>query len=535
MDRGPASAIGWLFDRQQGAPDRLIPRWLFLRALGAIYFSAFFSLVFQICGLIGPEGILPASRYLHAVEQSLGYWQRVWYAPTLLWFSAGPLMLSALCWAGMVASLLLVLNLWPRGMLAICFVCFLSFVSAAQDFSGYQSDGMLLEAGFIAFFFAPPGFRPGLGHLHPASRATLFLLGWEWFRIYFESGAVNLLSGDPEWRHFTAMDKYYQNGPLPTWVGWYVQHLPHWFHAGTVYATLALELGLVCMLFLPRRWRIVCFFIVTPWQVGVILTANYTFLNYLVLAMGVLLLDDRFLLGVMPEKWRVRLTAGISRPETPPTPELRTWKENSRRYWRLLTFSASTVMLTWIFYVTTAELVWMFAKLPLPASPVGALEPFRIANRYGLFAVMTRGRYEIEFQGSADGQTWVAYPFRYKPQELNEPPRIYAPYQPRFDWNLWFASLGSWREYPIVPNTEVLLLSKDKDVLALFAGNPFSREPPHQVRAVLWQYWFTTMSEKRATGMWWRRQLLGLYAPTLERGPDGSIKVVEWPTVEPKE
>jgi hypothetical protein len=186
-------------------------------------------------------------------------------------------MLSALCRAGMLASLLLVLNLWPRGMLVICFVCFLSFVSAAQEFAGYQSDGMLLEAGFIAFFFAPPGFRPGLGPLHPASRASLFLLQWEWFRIYFESGVVKLLSGDPEWRNFTAMDEYYQSGPLPTWIGWYVQHLPHWFHAGTVYATLALELGLVWMLFLPRHWRIVCFFIVTPWQVGVILTANYTF------------------------------------------------------------------------------------------------------------------------------------------------------------------------------------------------------------------------------------------------------------------
>jgi hypothetical protein len=314
-----------------------------------------------------------------------------------------------------------------------------------------------------------------------------------------------------------------------------VQHLPHWFHAGTVYATLALELGLVCMLFLPRRWRTVCFFIVTPWQVGVIVTANYTFLNYLVLAMGVLLLDDRFVLGVTPEKWRVRLMAGISRPERPPTPELRSWKESIGRYWRLLKLSASAVMLTWIFYVTTAEFAWMFAKVPLPTSPVGALDPFRIANRYGLFAMMTRGRYEIEFQGSADGQTWVAYPFRYKPQELNAPPRIYAPYQPRFDWNLWFASLGSWREYPIVPNTEVRLLANDKDVLALFAGNPFSQEPPHQIRAVLWQYWFTTTSEKRVTGMWWRRQLLGLYAPVLERGPDGGIKVVEWPKLQPRE
>ncbi len=65
---------------------------------------------------------------------------------------------------------------------------------------------------------------------HPPSRASLFLLQWEWFRIYFESGLVKLLSGDTEWRHLTAMDEYYQNGPLPTWVGWYIQHLPHWFH-----------------------------------------------------------------------------------------------------------------------------------------------------------------------------------------------------------------------------------------------------------------------------------------------------------------
>ena len=237
----------------------MIARWLFLRALGAIYFSAFFSLVFQIRGLIGPQGILPAGSYLQAVAHSLGPWERVWYAPTLLWFSSGSGMMLGLCWAGMIASVLLLLNLWPRGMLGICFLCFLAFVSAAQDFSSYQSDGMLLEAGFISLFFAPPGLRPGLAHANPASRASLFLLQWEWFRIYFESGMAKILSGDAEWRNFTAMDEYYQNGPLPTWIGWYVQHLPHWFHAATVYATLAMELGVVWMFLLPRRWRIVCF------------------------------------------------------------------------------------------------------------------------------------------------------------------------------------------------------------------------------------------------------------------------------------
>jgi len=187
-------------------------------------------------------------------------------------------------------------------------------------------------------------------------------------------------------------------------------------------------------------------------------------------------------------------------------------------------------MLFWIFYATTAQMIWiLFPRFPLPTSPIAALDPLRIANRYGLFAVMTRGRYEIEFQGSNDGQTWVAYRFRYKPQDINKPPGIYAPYQPRFEWNLWFASLGSWRDNLIVPSTEERLLSGAPDVLALFAGSPFPDAPPKQVRAVLWKYWFTTLAEKRATGMWWNRQLMGLYAPVLEHLPDGKAGVVQWP------
>ena len=370
----------------------------------------------------------------------------------------------------MIASLLLLLNFWPRAMLVICFVCFLSFVSAAQDFSGYQSDGMLLEAGFISLFFAPPGLRPGFGRAHPPSRASLFLLQWEWFRIYFESGVVKLLSGDPQWRNFTAMDEYYQNGPLPTWIGWYVQHLPHWFHAATVYATLALELGLVWMMFLPRRWRIVCFFIVTPWQIGVILTANYTFLNYLVLAMGVLLLDDRFC-WLPATRWSRLIALQQDHPIDQATSIRRRFVRGAGDSAKL---AVSSLLYFGSAYATSAQFIWMFTRAPLPDVPVSALEPFRIANRYGLFAVMTRGRYEIEFQGSNDGQNWTAYPFRYKPQELNRRPGIYAPYQPRFDWNLWFASLGSWRDYPIVPNTEVRLLANEKDVLSLFRGNPFA-------------------------------------------------------------
>jgi hypothetical protein len=188
----------------------------------------------------------------------------------------------------------------------------------------------------------------------------------------------------------------------------------------------------------------------------------------------------------------------------------------------------SALLLTWIFYATVAELLRM-VQIPMPMQPVSALEPFRIANQYGLFAVMTRGRYEIEFQGSRDGKTWLAYPFRYKPQDVKQAPGIYAPYQPRFEWNLWFASLGTWRENALVPRTEVRLLENDQQVLALFKSNPFDGSPPRQVRAVLWQYWFTSLAEKRATGAWWRRRLLGLYAPTLERQDNGAITISQMP------
>jgi hypothetical protein len=185
----------------------------------------------------------------------------------------------------------------------------------------------------------------------------------------------------------------------------------------------------------------------------------------------------------------------------------------------------------WIFYATTALLLWMFSpSLPLPIVPVRALEPFRIANEYGLFARMTLERLELEFQGSNDGENWTAYPFRNKPQDLREPPRIYAPYQPRFDWNLWFASLEAWRNNFWVVKVQAKLLEGSPGVLSLFAGNPFAGAPPKFVRVVVWQYWFTDMATKRVQGTWWRRQMLGVYSPTLEREPDGAIFMIQSPT-----
>lgn len=539
------AAVLWLLGPETPPGERtdrshLWARWIFLRALALIYFSAFYSFYFQIKGLIGPSGILPAVDYLQAVAAQL-HSIRYWFAPTLLWFSASNHALMAVCWAGLIASALVFCNVWPRASLAICFVSFLSFIAAAQDFSSYQSDGMLLASGFLSLFLAPPEIFPGLGRAHPPSRASQFLLLWVWFRIYFESGVVKILSGDRSWRNFTAMDDYYQNAPLPTWIGWYVQHLPHWFHAATVGLTFALELVVCWAMFLPRRFRIACFCIVTPFQIAIILTGNYAFLNYIVLALGFLLLDDRFVEWVVPHRirqwverpWRERPAAQVETSGASGAAETRQFALSFQPS-RPFRMAVAGICFLWIFYVTSAKLLWMFDETAnLPKAPVEAVEPFRIANQYGLFAVMTHARYEIEFQGSQDGQTWTPYPFRYKPQNPAAAPGIYAPYQPRFEWNLWFASLGSWPQYRFVVWTEERLLSGDGDVLQLFAKNPFAAGPPKEVRAVIYQYRFTSLQTKRQTGMWWRRQLLGIYAPSLARQPDGKIVVLDTQTANP--
>ena len=488
-EEGSAQGASDSTPRSRGQQARLWPRWLFLRALGLIFFSAFYSLAFQIHGLIGERGILPAGNYLEEIHRLLGGLSQYWYAPTLLWIAAGDRALTLVVGAGLVCSLLLIANIWPRVAITCCTLLFLSCIAVLQDFSSYQSDGMLLEAGFFSAFFAPRGIRPGLGADDPPSRLSWFMLVGEWFRIYFESGIVKLASGDPHWRYFTAMDEYYQNGPLPTWLGWYVQQLPHWYHAGTVVITLGAELVLVWLVFAAQPLRLACAAFVTALQIAIIATANYAFLNYLVLALGLLLLDDAAL---------ARLRFSV--PRVP----------SAMRGRSVLKTRVETAVLGFVFY---ASVVAFFAEVSSSAFtwPARVLAPFRIANAYGLFAVMTEGRYEIEFQGSRDGTTWIVYPFRYKPQDPFERPGIYAPYQPRFEWNLWFASLGPWQSSSWVVLAQRRLVEGSPSVLRLFRSDPFAGKPPALVRTVVWQYWFTDLATKRRTGAWWNRKELGMF------------------------
>jgi len=251
----------------------------------------------------------------------------------------------------------------------------------------------------------------------------------------------------------------------------------------------------VWAVFLPRPFRLACAACVTVLQVGIIATANYAFLNYLVLMLGVLLLDDAVF-------ERFGLKARVD--EIKPRP-----RSQIRRRVEVGVFS----------FLIYASVVAFFSEVSSSAFalPARIVAQFRIANAYGLFAVMTEARYEIEFQGSRDGKTWIVYPFRYKPQDVFEHPGIYAPYQPRFECNLWFASLGPWQQSTWVVSAQRQLVDGSPDVLRLFRNDPFEGKPPALVRTVLWQYWFTDLVTRRDTGAWWRRKELGPFTGVVGR------------------
>jgi hypothetical protein len=144
-----------------------------------------------------------------------------------------------------------------------------------------------------------------------------------------------------------------------------------------------------------------------------------------------------------------------------------------------------------------------------------AAQPLRSVNSYGLFAVMTTTRPEIIVEGSNDRQTWLAYEFKHKPGDAQRRPGFVAPHQPRLDWQMWFAALGTYRENPWFINFCVRLLQGSPEVLALLERNPFPNRPPRYVRATVYEYRFTSAAERRATGAWWRREFKGEYCPVL--------------------
>jgi predicted DCC family thiol-disulfide oxidoreductase YuxK len=503
-------------------------RW-FLRLLGLIFLIAFLSLWVQIDGLIGSNGITPVSEFLPAVHAQLG--DRAFsIMPTLFWLNSSDAFLHFLCGAGVALSLLLIFGIAPAISLAALVVSYLSFAAISDGFLnpyfGYQWDLLLIEVGFFSIFLAPwqlwpksssveagpsrtgvfsaakPGARTGgtpATTEHPPSRAAMFLLKLLLFKLMFMSGVVKLTCGEDSWWDLTALDYHYWSQPLPTVFGWWADQSPEWFKKFSVAFCLVVEIIVPFFIWAPRRLRLLACGLLILLQIIIGATGNYNFFNLLTIALCLLLIDDAV---------AASLRRGV--PQIGTATERRGYKFGNR----LSTYAAIIVLVLTLpfdgWYICSS-----FERYPEPPRLVRRLEPLRIMNGYGLFRVMTKDRKEIVIEGSADGMDWKPYEFKWKPGDVMRAPGWCQPHQPRLDWQMWFAALGSVQQNPWFVQTVIALLHGKPQVAALFDKNPFPRTPPRFIRATSYRYRFTTAEEHRQTGAWWKRQELGEYLPTI--------------------
>ena len=479
-----------------GPPTYFWARRWFLRLVGLVYLIAFASLWLQVDGLIGAKGILPVGEFLTAIGDRFG--SQAWLMlPTLCWFNPGDGFLHLLCGSGILLSILLILGIAPVIALAGLFVSYLSLMIAGQAFLSFQWDILLLEAGFLSIFLAPVQLWPRRNNEQPVSRPGMFLAKLLLFKLMLMSGVVKLTSGDPSWWDLSALDFHYWSQPLPTVFAWWADQHPEWFKKFSVAFCLVVEIIVPFFIWSPRRPRLIAAALLIFLQVAIALTGNYCFFNLLTIALCLLLIDDA--------------TVGSARCSVLPSTG---WDLSAR----LLRYAAM-----FIFVLTLPLNGWLIVSAFKPESEwprvvrliQEKIAPFHIVNGYGLFRVMTKDRGEIVVQGSADGIDWLPYEFRWKPGEISRAPGWCAPHQPRLDWQMWFAALGSPRERRWFERFAVRLLEGERDVIQLLEENPFPDAPPRYIRAVFYRYRFTDANERREAGAWWKRREIGEYLTTV--------------------
>jgi hypothetical protein len=279
-----------------------------------------------------------------------------------------------------------------------------------------------------------------------------------------------------------------------------------------------IELVLPFFIFAGRRARLVPAAAFTVLMLIVAATGNYTFFNWLTIALCLPLVEDKFLRRLLP---RFRDNQNIETPSpsveaslVPSTAAdergLQPDRIEAAKLTALATFAAVVLLLSGS--LLCAQLFG--TGLPTPISKLHSLaSPLRSVNHYGLFAVMTPTLPVIVVEGSNDGVNWLPYEFKWKAGDSKRAPGFVAPHQPRLDWQMWFAALQDVRSNPWFVNFLAHLLRGTPEVLALIETNPFPAAPPRSVRAVLYEYHFTDYATRAKTGEWWRREVKGMYCP----------------------
>lgn len=463
---------------QLAADDYWLARLVFQRALAAIYVIAFVNALRQFRPLLGERGLLPVPRFVTAV----GFRD----APSIFHWHYSDWLLGASCWLGIAtgaAALVGSLDRVPVPVAmagwAVLWALYLSIVNVGQTFYAFGWESLLCETGFLAIF---------LGNAQVAPPVTLvYLLRWLLFRVEFGAGLIKL-RGDPCWRDLTCLYYHHETQPMPNPLSWYAHHLPRRFHRLEVLGNHVAQLVAPVLLFAPQPVATLAGLVVVGTQGWLVLSGNFAWLNALTIALAVASFDDAALGRVLPlghEPAAIPGPYGVI----------------------VLAVTALVVVLS---YRPARNLLSRRQLMNY------SFDPFHIVGTYGAFGSVTKERDEVIVEGTADAvlttrTAWSAYEFKGKPGDVLRRPAQFAPYHLRLDWLMWFAAMSSpmyqqWF-YPFVQK----LLEADPPTLALLRHDPFAGARPRFVRARLFRYRFTTPSERRETGAWWHRELVGDY------------------------
>jgi Lipase maturation factor len=469
------------------SPDYWLSRLVFQRALAAIYLVAFLVAVNQFRPLLGERGLLPTPRLLAAVPFGK--------APSLFHLHYSDRFFAVVAWAGVALAAAAVVGLPDTGPLGVSMLVwfllwalYLSIVNVGQTFYAFGWESLLLEAGFLAVFLGSARTTP--------PTLILWLVRWLLFRVELGAGLIKL-RGDPCWRDLTCLRYHHETQPMPNPLSWFFHRLPDPLHKVEVLANHVAQLVVPFGLFAPQPVAGIAGAVILVTQGWLVLSGNFSWLNLITMALAVVSLDDAMLGRLLP------VTPGPQ--QVPP-----------------VAFQAAVVAVT----VLVGVLSWRPAGnlLSRHQRMNAAFDPLRLVNAYGAFGAITRERYEVVLEGTDDPvlrstTAWKAYEFKGKPGDPRRRPRQIAPYHLRLDWLMWFAAMASPRSHPWLGRLAERLLEGDRATLRLLAGNPFPDHPPAFVRALLYRYRFTTAAERRQTGAWWARALVGEYLPPRSLGP----------------
>lgn len=471
------------------ADEYWIARWLFERALAAIYLIAFVAAHNQSSALLGDDGLTPArealSRGRFRTQPSLFYW---YYSDRFF---------RAVTWTGMVLSAAAMLGIAARGPIwlhtawwLVLWFLYLSIVHAGGRFYGFGWETMMVEAGFFTAFLGPDHAAPSI--------IVIFILRWLLFRVEFGAGLIKLRH-DPCWQDLTCLYYHYETQPLPNPLSWYFHRLPKPIHRVSVLFSHVVQLGAPIALFLPQPVAAVGGGLIVLHQLLLMVSGNYSWLNWLTLVLAIPAFPDAVLGGVVPVE--------------PPLLAL-------RPIWFEVVLAALAVVTIALSVEPTRNLFSKSQRMNF------SYNPLRLVNTYGAFGSVTRERYEVVIEGTVDSESWREYEFKAKPGDPSRRPPQVAPYHHRIDWMMWFLPLRvvvTGRGVR-VPSYEPWfgrfvekLLAGDEATLRLLRSNPFPDEPPDQVRARFYRYEFTERKERRQSGNWWNRSLVGEYLRAVSR------------------